>query len=182
MSNSRIFLVGFMGAGKTTVGKQLAKRIGYEFIDLDDYIESKLGKSIKSLVKQYGETKFRALESDALKDMKLFEKVVISTGGGTPCFFDNMHWINQHGWSIYLELPSDILYGRLKNQKDSRPLIADLDKDELQLFLEDTLTKRIPFYEQAELTIPQNQRNARELAIVIAERFHEYTENQETTV
>ncbi len=151
--NKRIYLVGFMAAGKTTFGKILAKRLGYNFIDTDRMFEEKYKTSIDLFFKKYGEENFRKLEHEILKTTFSLENTVISTGGGTPCFFNNMEEINNNGLSIYLQLPPKALYHRLVNAKRVRPLVTEKSDDELLNFIQEKLKEREPFYNQSKLII-----------------------------
>ena len=110
----RIFLTGYMGAGKTTLGKAFARELNIPFIDLDWYIEERLHKSIRELFIERGEASFRELERNMLHEVSEFEDVIISTGGGTPCFFDNMDYMNGHGQTVFLDVHLDILFNRLR--------------------------------------------------------------------
>jgi shikimate kinase len=148
----RIFLLGFMGSGKTYTGSRLALQLEIPFIDLDQHIVEQAGKSIVQIFDEDGEEHFRALERQALHQMLEFEDVVIGCGGGTPCFFDNMQWMKQHGTTIFLTLPSSILEERLLKEKDHRPLIKHLHKEgQLLAYIDLKLTERNPFYHQAEI-------------------------------
>lgn len=110
----RIFLTGYMGAGKTTLGKAFARELNVPFIDLDWYIEERFHKSIRELFVERGEASFRELERNMLHEVSEFEDVIISTGGGTPCFFDNMDYMNGHGQTVFLDVHPDILFNRLR--------------------------------------------------------------------
>lgn len=147
----RIFLIGFMGSGKSTIGKKLATKLGYDFIDMDAYIEQQEGRVISDIFKSDGEVYFRSLEQNALKILCTREKVVISTGGGTPCFFDNIEVMNKAGYSIYLKLEAEKIIGRLKNGTAKRPLIADLSAIDLEREVRERLRVREPFYNKAKL-------------------------------
>jgi shikimate kinase len=144
-----IFLVGFMGCGKTTLGKKLANRLGYEFIDLDHVLEAKEGMTIAEYFSQYGEAKFREEESILLKQMEYPENAIISTGGGLPCFFDNMEWMNSHGRTFYVKLSPRALAERLDKGKTTRPVLQGKTGDELIAFIEEKLSEREPFYSKA---------------------------------
>jgi shikimate kinase len=144
-----IFLIGFMGCGKTTLGRKLAARLGYEFMDLDHILEAQAGMSIAEYFSTHGEDAFRKLESEVLKQTKYPEHAVVSTGGGLPCFFDNMQWINAHGRSVYIQLSPKTLADRLEHEKVTRPLLRDKHGDALIAFIGDKLTEREPFYKQA---------------------------------
>ncbi|MFN7119620.1 MAG: shikimate kinase [Saprospiraceae bacterium] len=147
----RLFLIGFMGSGKSHVGQQLAKRLTLPFIDLDEWIEQQQQRPIREIFAEHGEAAFRQLEQQALHETVHLENAIISTGGGTPCFFDNMSWMNQHGVTIYLEVPVPILVQRLLPQRAKRPLIKDLEASELADFIHQKLAERVPFYEQAQV-------------------------------
>ena len=149
----KIFLIGFMGCGKSTMGKKLAAKLGYEFIDLDHQIEHSIGTSIAGYFSAYGEAAFRKLESEVLKTFDYPVNAVIATGGGTPCFFDNMDWMNANGLSIYIEMPAAALAKRLESGKEKRPLLKDLNELEMIGFIEKKLGEREVFYKRALLTI-----------------------------
>ncbi len=149
----RIFLIGFMGCGKTTVGKRLAHLINYQFFDLDEMIVAKNGISIASLFEKEGEESFRILEAQALTEIFNKHKVVVATGGGAPCFFDNMERMNQHGVTIYIKLTPKALKDRLKNAKEQRPLLKNKTEDALMDYIEQMLQKREPFYQKAQVKI-----------------------------
>jgi shikimate kinase len=145
----RIFLVGFMGSGKTTIGKQLACRLGYQFIDQDEMIEKRFSKTINEVFVTFGEAKFREAERDALLQLTEMDNVVISTGGGAPCFNGNMDLMNCYGVTIYLKANPGILMHRLKDTSAHRPLIKDKSEAELMQYITEKLTEREPFYTQA---------------------------------
>lgn len=138
-----------MAAGKTTVGKELAVRFGMKFIDLDWYIETRYHKTIGELFSLWGEDKFREIESKLLKEVGEFEDVIISTGGGTPCFFDNIIYMNKVGTTIYLRADAETLTKRLSLNRDKRPLVKDKTETELLNYITINLEKREPFYLQA---------------------------------
>jgi shikimate kinase len=143
-----IFLVGFMGCGKTTLGRKLASRLRYEFMDLDEIFEEKVGMTIAEYFSAFGEDAFRKLESQVLKQTKYPENAVVATGGGLPCFFDNMNWMNAHGKTVYIKLSPKTLADRLEYEKDQRPVLRDHGKD-LVAFIAGKLAERDKFYEQA---------------------------------
>lgn len=146
-----IFLVGYMGVGKTTIGKKLANRLMLEFVDLDGFISKKEGVNITDLINQNGESYFRNLEKKYLRELVTQDNLLISTGGGTPCFFDNMEVICRNGTSIYLRMDEKSVVNRLINHTESRPLIAGKNREELALFVSEHLKDRIPFYQKADL-------------------------------
>ena len=144
-----IFLIGFMGSGKTTAGKKLASRMKYRYIDLDTWIEEQEKMSIKDLFEKKGETYFRNQESKYLRETAHYKECVISTGGGAPCFFDNMDYMNKHGVTVYLKLEPNQLFSRLKNEKTERPLIKSKKDTELLEFIKQKLKEREEYYKQA---------------------------------
>lgn len=152
-----IFLVGFMGAGKSTLGKKLAKHFEADFIDLDTEIEKQSGKSIAEIFEVDGETAFRQIESETLRNLPDKEILFVATGGGTPCFHDNMQWMKENGVVIYLNLPASILIGRLKENKEQRPLIKNLTEAELSEYIFKTLEERNHFYEKADILVNHNK-------------------------
>jgi len=146
-----IFFVGFMGCGKTTWSRKLAAKLGYEFIDLDLVLEEQAGMSIAEYFSSFGEESFRELESAVLKQTKYPENAVVSTGGGLPCFFDHMEWMNTNGKTVYIKLSPKTLADRLENGKAKRPLLRDKHGDELIAFITDKLAERESFYLKAAL-------------------------------
>jgi shikimate kinase len=148
-----IFLIGYMGSGKTTLGKQLAAKLNYSFIDQDEVIEDIYGMTISDIFAKFGETHFRKTENQTLRDFAENENVVISTGGGAPCFLDNMEIINSIGESVYLNIKPEVLVNRLKHAKNKRPLLKDKSDDELLDFITQKLVERNPFYTKAKHNI-----------------------------
>lgn len=145
----RIFLTGYMGAGKTTLGKAFARKVGVSFIDLDWYIEERLHKTIRQLFAERGEDAFRDLERNMLHEAGEFEDVVIATGGGTPCFFDNMDYMNRQGQTVFLDVDVDTLFRRLRVATQQRPILQGKSEEELRTFIARALDGRMPFYSQA---------------------------------
>jgi shikimate kinase len=145
----KFFLIGYMGSGKTTLGKQLAKKLNLQFIDMDMFIENRYHKSITAIFEEKGEAAFREIERKALQEILNFENVVISTGGGMPCFFNNMDLMNQSGITIYLKVSVDELAERLKKSKQKRPLIKNKDPEEIKNYIAANLEKRELFYNRA---------------------------------
>lgn len=145
----RLYLVGYMGAGKTSLGKLLAKKLNLELIDIDLFIENRYHKSITAIFKERGEAGFREIERQILQEITGFENVIIATGGGSPCFFDNMDLMNQTGITIYLRTTVEELIKRLKSSKQKRPLIKGKTLEELNDFVETSLKKREIFYNKA---------------------------------
>ena len=147
----KIFLIGFMGSGKTTIGKKLAARLNCSFIDLDHVLQEKAGMTINEYFGVHGEESFRQLESEVLKSGNFPEDAVISTGGGLPCFFDHMQWMNANGRTVYIKLSPRGLASRLENNKDDRPLLRHKHGEELVKFIEEKLADREPYYNQAHI-------------------------------
>jgi len=145
----RVILVGYMGSGKTTIGRALAKELGVPFYDLDWYIESRMRKKIPQIFEERGEEGFRKIEHNMLREVAEFEDVVISCGGGTPCFFDNMDYLNQQGDTVYLKASPEVLYSHLKMGRIERPLIKGKEKEELLQFIGEQLGKRDEYYNKA---------------------------------
>ncbi|MEP7171403.1 MAG: shikimate kinase [Bacteroidota bacterium] len=144
-----VYLIGFMGCGKSKVGKQLAKKLNHEFIDFDELIEEQSGKKISEIFKDDGQQAFRNIETEILKSISGFENTVVSTGGGTPCFYDNMKLMNETGITVYIRMSAGSLFHRLAQSKTNRPLIAGLTDLKLMDFIIDTLSEREHFYMQA---------------------------------
>lgn len=145
----RIFLTGYMGAGKTTLGKAFARELGLTFIDLDWYIEERFHRTVSELFRERGEDGFRQLERNMLHEAGEFEDVVISTGGGTPCFFDNMDYMNRQGQTVFLDVPVDVLFRRLRVATQQRPILQGKTDDELRTFIGSALEGRMSHYSQA---------------------------------
>ena len=150
---TRIILIGYMGAGKTTIGKALSKELGIIFYDLDWYIESRMRKTVSEIFAERGEEGFRQIEYNMLHEVAEFEDVIISCGGGTPCFFDNMDYLNQQGQVVYLKAEPEVLYKHLLMAKVERPLLKGKSKEELLKFIKEQLEKREPFYTKAHYTL-----------------------------
>ena len=146
----RIFLTGYMGAGKTTLGKAFARKLNLPFVDLDWYMEERFHKTVGELFVERGEAGFRELEKNMLHEVGAFENVVISTGGGAPCFFDNMDFMNRNGKTVFLNVHPDVLFRRLRVAKQQRPILQRKQDDELKEFIIRALEKRTPFYSQAQ--------------------------------
>jgi shikimate kinase len=138
-----------MGSGKTTAGKKLASALGYTFIDLDDYIEKLEKKSIAKIFEDFGEDYFRNIERTCLNEVSLIDNIVVSTGGGAPCFYDNMQLMNSQGVTVYLKMTPQQLYSRLKDAVIQRPLLSGKSPDELIEYIKLKLLERESFYLQA---------------------------------
>ena len=141
-----IFLIGYMGSGKTTVGRILARQYGIEHIDLDWRIEQRFHTKISNMFAEIGEDGFRRRERNMLQEIMCMEDVVVSVGGGTPCFFDNMEQMNSAGYTIYLQCNIDVLVERIMRSQAKRPIVANKTKDELEVFVAEHLAEREKFY------------------------------------
>ena len=151
--NHILYLIGFMGCGKTTVGKKLAASLKWKFIDLDKTIKEKTGVAIDELFATKGEEYFREIEAATLRELTPDSNCVVSTGGGTPCFKENIDFMLDNGYTIYLKLTPPQLAGRLKNSTDIRPLIRDIQGEELLKYIETKLAERSKWYEKSYLII-----------------------------
>jgi len=151
------FLIGYMGSGKTTLGRAVAARTGIRFIDLDDYIEEREGCTIREIFASRGEEAFRALEREALAEVSALTDTLVACGGGTPCFSGNMELMNSRGTTVYLTAPHSSLLSRLKEGRAKRPLIASLSDAELDTFITDQMSWRHPYYSQATLTFDSSR-------------------------
>lgn len=149
----RIIIMGYMGSGKTTLGKALSKDLDMPFYDLDWYIESRMRKTIKQLFEERGEEGFRQIEYRMLHEVAEFEHVILSCGGGTPCFFDNIDYMNRQGETVFLKASPEVLYGHLKMGRTVRPLLLGKTPEEVKAFIRTQLKEREPFYTQAKLTL-----------------------------
>lgn len=152
-----IFLIGYMGCGKSTLGRALSRVTGMRFIDLDQYIEGRFHHSVKEIFAEKGEDGFRTVERSMLHEVADFEDVIIACGGGTPCFFDNMEYMNSHGTTIFLNTSIDKLHTRLMRGRHKRPLIADKNDEELRSFIIDALDKRMTHYSKAQVTFASDR-------------------------
>ncbi len=148
----KYFLTGFMGAGKSYVGSRLSKLLDLPFYDLDDEIESQVDLSIPEIFSTQGEASFRHLEKSVLTKIAVKESTFIcSTGGGAPCFFDNSNLMRQHGTVVYLRTNPSIIVNRVLKEIEKRPLLMHKTKDEVEQFVQEKITSRAVFYEQADI-------------------------------
>lgn len=168
---TRLFLVGFMASGKTTLGRALARDLGLSFIDMDAYIERRHCKTIPTLFAERGEEGFRQVERTILHEVADFEDVVIATGGGTPCFFDNMDYMNAHGTTVWLQASPDVLFTRLTISRTQRPLVAGKTPDELSAYIASALAARNPYYAKALHTFCADQLEDRTQIATSVTRF-----------
>ena len=166
----RIYLIGYMGSGKSTLGRRLSKHLDVQFVDMDHYIEERHCKTIPQIFEEEGEAEFRKKERKALEELSEFTDIVIATGGGAPCFFDNIDLMNKSGKTIYLNIHPTILADRLIHSKTERPLIKGKSREELVAFIDDTLKKRNEFYSQAKYQITQPDIDLNLLEGMIAEK------------
>jgi shikimate kinase len=169
----RVFLMGFMGAGKTTLGKALAAHLGVSFIDLDQYIESRYMKSVSQIFATRGEQGFREIESRLLREVGEFDNVIVSCGGSTPLIGDNMDYMLSQGQTVYLKCSNETLLSRLKAARSQRPLIASKTDEELALYIESETKRREPGYLRAQYICPGDRLESRDQ---ISETI-EYIEN-----
>ena len=146
---TRIILIGYMGAGKTTIGRILAKDLGIPFYDLDWYIETRMRKKVKQIFDERGEEGFRIIEKNMLHEVAEFENVVLACGGGTPCFFDNMDYLVGQGDVVYLRGTPEVLFRHLKMGKGVRPLLLGKSDEELLEYIKENVEKREEFYMKA---------------------------------
>jgi len=167
MSVKIIYLIGFMGSGKSTTGRELASALGCSFIDLDKKIEEKAGKSISDIFSHDGEDVFRKTESDVLKNLQLTEPTVVSTGGGAPCHSDNMEFMAATGITVYLRMTPRQLAARLVNSKSERPLLKDVPNDDLISFIGKKLSLREKYYKRADIIISGKDLNINYLRALI---------------
>ncbi|MCF8234273.1 MAG: shikimate kinase [Bacteroidales bacterium] len=149
----RVYLIGYMFSGKTTVGRKLARRFGYEFRDTDQVMEGRYKLSIPDFFNKYDEELFRELEHNTLIELSGLDNVVISTGGGTPCYHDNMSLMKEAGISVYLKMDVKSIHDRYKNSKKARPILDKIPESEIPEFFQDHLTEREQFYQQADITV-----------------------------
>lgn len=148
-----VFLIGYMGCGKSTVGKKLASKLKYNFIDVDSTIEDLTNKPVSQIFEDEGEDAFRQLEHSIIVSLCSRTNTVIATGGGAPCFHNNMELMNAHGITVYLKMHPKSLAERIISSKTERPLIKYVSNDELPAFITQHLKDREAFYKRAQLTI-----------------------------
>jgi shikimate kinase len=153
----RIFLIGFMGCGKSTLGRLLADAIGYQFVDTDQLIEEKCGSSVAQIFAEKGEDSFRQMERETLENLVKQQRIVVATGGGMACSQQNIETMNAAGTTIYLQALAENLADWLKAERQKRPLIAQLSDEQLRQYVAETLTEREKFYCQATITIQVDQ-------------------------
>lgn len=167
---AKLFLTGYMGCGKSTVGKQLAAKLKYDFIDLDKLIETDYQQTIPEIFALKGESEFRAIENNSLKKLINSNNVVIACGGGTPCYYNNMELMNSNGITIYIKMSVDALVNRLTNAKINRPLLENKTGEELHQLINSHLEKREDIYHQAHYIVKGKNLNVDELASFLKEQ------------
>ena len=160
-----------MAAGKTTLGKALANDLGLQFVDLDHYIENRYHCTVAQLFAERGEEAFRQIERNMLHEVAEFEDIVISTGGGTPCFFDNMDYMNAQGITVFLEASPEVIYTRLTIARVQRPLVKGKTADELRQYITEMLERRAPYYTRATHTFNANHLEDSRQVKTSVERF-----------
>jgi shikimate kinase len=159
----KLFLLGYMGSGKTTIGKSLAGKLSCSFSDLDEEIEKGEGMTVREIFSKRGEEEFRKLERDYLLKFSSVQKTVVAAGGGTPCFLNNMDWMNKNGMTVYLKVSPDTLFGRLRREKESRPLIKDLTDAEMKKYIYDKVEERKKYYSRSHLIVECDNKNKSEI-------------------
>jgi shikimate kinase len=171
VTGRRIYIIGFMGSGKSTAGKKLAATLEWQFLDLDIQIERQEGQSIKDIFSSHGEDHFREIESKTLLNLNTSENTVISTGGGTPCYGNNMDYLISTGLVVYLKMTPGQLMSRLERSTRDRPLIKKLNKKELLKFISDKLLEREEYYLKASLIVKGTDLDIKALNYMINERL-----------
>jgi shikimate kinase len=162
-----VYLVGYMGSGKTTVGRKLASKLNFDYIDMDELIEEKCRLSVENIFLKYDEHAFRKIEHEILESTFSLKNTIVSTGGGTPCFFDNMEQINKNGTSVYIKMHINSLYDRLIHSKRKRPLLLNKSPEEIKSQIVYQLDERETFYNQAHYTIKGENLDVHELAQIL---------------
>lgn len=168
---NRIYLVGYMGAGKTTTARRLAHQLGWEVADTDALFEEKYKISVNDFFNKYDEPLYRKLESAVLKETENLENVVVATGGGTACYFDNMDWMNSHGLTVFMRISPQAAVDRVIHSRHKRPLAIGKTEEELTEFVAQHYTSRMPFYEQARITIKSEDLDLENLTKTIKENL-----------
>ncbi len=153
MLPDRIYIIGYMCSGKSSISRKLAARLGYESFDTDDLFEERYHICVQDFFEKYGEDYFRKFESEILKKTGEMHKVVVSTGGGTPCFFDNMQWMKENGTTIFVRVSPTTSFHRIMNAKRKRPLVYGKTEEELRQYVENHYNSRLPIYEQANFIV-----------------------------
>ena len=160
-----------MGAGKTTAARRLAHRLGWEVADTDALFEEKYKSSVNDFFNKYDEPLYRKLESEVLKATESLENTVISTGGGTACYFDNMEWMNQHGLTVFMRISPQAAVDRVIHSRHKRPLVEGKSEEELTEFVNRHYASRKPFYEKAQITVKSENLDLDDLMKAIKEKL-----------
>ena len=163
----RRYLIGYMYSGKTTIGHKLAVQMGYRWLDLDQMLETTFHTTIPIFFQRYGEDAFRKIEQKLLHSTADLDDVVISTGGGTPCYFDNIQWMNLHGKTIYFDVSVDTLLRRAAQSKKPRPILTGMTDDERSQFIQQQLDQRLPYYKKANIIFPADKPDLDELVRLV---------------
>jgi shikimate kinase len=169
----KIYLVGFMGCGKTTNGKRLASRLGFSFLDTDELVSSIHNCSIKDFFDLYSEEIFRQEETNILYQTKTMDNLVVAVGGGTPCFHNNMEWMLSNGMVVYIEMPPLALYNRLLNSKTQRPLLSSLSSNNWKEGIAELFAPREAIYKQAHIAVNGIHLNMDDLIYKLKESISE---------
>lgn len=172
---SIVFLLGFMGSGKTHWGRRLAEHLDWSFTDLDQYIEQQENMSVASLFENHGEAGFRRIERYYLNNFAIHRNLVLSCGGGTPCFLDNMDWMLRQGFTVYLQASPDFLKRCLEEETTHRPLLNGLEGEKLLDFITSKLEERRPYYQRAHLTVDVESTAEQALLLQIKEALNVYS-------
>lgn len=155
----RCYLIGFMGSGKTHWGRLLAERLQWPFVDLDAAIEAREGLTVGEIFERFGEAHFRRAEAECLRQTAVWPDAVVATGGGTPCYYDNMDWMNRTGLTVFLDAPIEQLIARLQKERKTRPLLKDLDDSQLTVFIREKWQERRLIYPKAQITLTGEKMN-----------------------
>jgi shikimate kinase len=171
MPSTRLYLIGFTGSGKSSIGKKLANLLGFDFFDTDVEIEKMTGKSIVEIFETEGETFFRKKERDVITKLSQKENIVISTGGGTPCFFDNMQRMNQTGLTVYLHATPTMLKQRILRQKAQKPLLKNVPDEQLTDYIAQLLQRRETVYRQSQIVVEAFNLTAKKLLWIMQQKY-----------
>ena len=175
-----LFIIGYMASGKTTFGRALARRTGMRHIDLDFYMEKRVRATVREIFARKGEAEFRRIESAMLREVGEMEDTVISCGGGTPCFGDNLDYMNSHGLTVCLQASDDVIVNRIIKAGNKRPLMAGKSREEILMTLKEHMEVRRPFYERARLIISGDRlENKSQIASAIDDFIKNHLHNLE---
>ncbi len=175
-----IFIIGYMASGKTTFGRALARKSGLQHIDLDFYIEQRFHTTIREIFATKGEKEFRRIENAMLREVGEMSDVIISCGGGTPCFGDNMEYMNSRGTTVCLQASDDVIANRIIQAGNKRPLMAGKPKEEIISTLRQHMEVRKPFYDQASIIISgERLENKTQIAETVDDFIKNYLEKLE---